>query len=154
MLLAHTGKDGLAELLGVLDIDSRILGSNPVEGVAYLGLVVLVDGLDSAAVLGVREYHRSDSFLAGLCEGNVGLSGFELHDATDITGSDGGDFLLLGACDCINGAEALSIAGQRIDEVSALIEGTTHYLEVRNFTEMLLDRGLEDEEADRTCRVA
>ena len=89
VLLAHTGKDGLAEFLGILDGDGRILGRDLVQGVAHLGFVVLVDGLDGAAVLCIREHHVLDGLLAGSGEGDVGLAGLELHDAADVGRSQG-----------------------------------------------------------------
>ena len=154
MLLAHTAEDGLAEFLGVLDRDGRILGRDLVEGVTHLGLVVLVDGLDGATVLGIREHHVLDGLDAALGEGHVGLAGLELHRAADVTGAELGNLLLLGTRDGVDGAEALTVAGLGVDEVGALVEGTGHHLEVGNLTEVLLDGGLEDEDRSRGGRVA
>ena len=95
-----------------------------------------------------------DGLYAALCKGDVGLSGLELHDAADVAGGDGGNLFLLGACYGVNGAEALTVAGFGVHEVCALIEGAAHYLEVGNFTEVLLYAGLEDEQGNGTCGVA
>ncbi len=154
VLLAHTGEDGLAEFLGVLDGDGRILGGDLVQGIAHLGLVVLVHGLDGAAVLRIREDHVLDGLLAGGGEGDVGLAGLELHDAADVTGADGGNLLLLGARDGVDGAEALAVAGFGVHEVGAFVEGAAHHLEVGHLTEVLLHGSLVDEDAHGTGRIA
>ena len=147
VLLAHTGKDGLAEFLGVFHADGGILCGDLVEGVADLGLVVLVEGLDGAAVLGVGEDHVGDGVLTCDGQGDVGLAVLELHDAADVAGAQAGDLLLLGARDGVDSGETLAVAGFRVDEVGTFVQGTAHHLEVRHVAEVLLDAGLEDENA-------
>ncbi len=154
VLFAHTGKDGLTEFLGVFHGDGGILCGNPVEGVANLGFVVLVNSLDCAAIFCIGEYHVLDGLYAALGQGDVCLSGLELHGAADVTGADGGDFFLLCTCDCIDGAEALAVAGFRVHEVCTLVEGTAHHAEVGNITEVLLDAGLEDEDGGGCTGIA
>ncbi len=154
MLLAHTGEDGLAQFLGVFHGDGGILGSDLVEGVAHLGLVVLVHGLDGAAVLGIREDHMLDGFHAVLGEGHIRLAGFKFHHAADVTGGEGSHFFLLGTGHGVDGAEALAVTGLGVHEVCALVEGTAHYLEVGNFTQVLLYGSLEDEDGGGAGRVA
>ena len=94
------------------------------------------------------------SILSGSRECHVGLAGFELHDAADVSGGDGGNFLLLVTSDGIDGGQTLAVAGLRVDKVSALFKDTAHHLEIRHITEVLLDSGLVDEDADRACGVA
>ena len=154
MLLTHTGKNGLAQFLGVFHGDGGILGGNLVEGVAHLGFVVLVNGLHGAAVLGIREHHVLDGFHATLGQGDVRLAGLQLHDAANVTGADGSDFLLLGTGHGVNGAQALSVASFGVHQVCTLVEGTAHHLEVRNLTQVLFHAGLEDEQGHGAGRVA
>ena len=57
VLLALSAENRLAELLGVLYDDRRILRGDLGESLAELGLIVLRLGLDGAAVLGCREHN-------------------------------------------------------------------------------------------------
>ena len=49
-------------------------------------------------------------------------------------------------CNCINGGETVLAAGNRIFEIDSGGEGAAHYLEVRYFTEVLLNGVLVDED--------
>ena len=154
VLLAHTGKDGLTQFLGVFHVDGGILGSHLVEGVAYLGLVVLIHCLHGAAVLGIREHHVLEGLHTALGQGDIRLTGLELHDAADITGADGSNLLFLSTSHGVNGAETLTVASFRVNKVCTFVEGAAHHLEVRNLTKVLLHAGLEDEQGGGAGRVA
>ncbi len=88
VLLTLSAENGLTELLGVLNEDGRILCGDLVESLTDLCLIVLVDSLDCATVLGIGELHVLNRIDTGCSEGNVGLSVLEFHDATDISGVD------------------------------------------------------------------
>ena len=87
-LLALSAEDGLAQLLGILNIDGRILGSDLVKSLANLCFVILVDGLDGATIPGIREDHMLDCINSRSGKGNIGLSSLQLHDASDITSAN------------------------------------------------------------------
>ena len=87
------------------------------------------------------------SLTSGLSQGDVGTAGLEFHDAADVAGAQHGNLLLLGTCNRIDCGKALAVAVFRVGKVGTFLEHAAHYLEVSDIAEVLLDTGLEDEDA-------
>ena len=150
MLLALAAENSLTEFFGVLYDSGRILRCNLVESVAHFGLIVLVGRLDGATVLGFRELDVLVSLASRFGQSDVGLSGFQFHNASDIACAKHGNLFLLGSGHRINSGKTLAVAVLRVGEVGAFLEHTAHYLEVGDIAKVLLDAGLENEYAARS----
>ena len=102
--------------------------SNLIDGVlldeagqrtADLALVALLGDLDGHAVAADGVDRRGQRDDAGrVAEGIAGLSGSQLGDRTDVTGSDLGGVGLLFAADSQRLAQALRLAGAGVDGVA------------------------------------
>ena len=155
VLLALGHQDGLLHFLVVFHDDGGILGGNLGKGFAHLLFVLLLGGLDGAAILGSREYDMLVRFVkAGHGQRSVGLGGTEFHGTTDITGLHLGHFFFLLAGHGVEGADALFLTRLGILEILTFIERSAHHLEVGHLTEVLLDGRLINKEGGLAGSIA
>ena len=152
---ALTRYDGLFEFLALLDQQRGILLVHAVEHGAQLLGLALVQGLDGALELGRGIVDEVKDVLAALLvEGVAAANVFQLHGSADVTCVDLVDSGLVLTTNDVDLSQALLAATVHVGQVSTSLEHTAHHLEVGNLTDVALNRGFEEEHAQRTVLVS